>query len=242
MTKVGTADLNTSRPIQQEPCRKGTQTMDTAQTITTLFVDVGNVLLTDSWGPAMRQKALEVFQFDVADVAKRSQLTFEGYEEGNISLDDYLSWVVFHEERPFTREAVTAFMLAQSAPIPEMLALVRALKARYGLKVVVVTNDGREFIAHRIQRFGLKALVDCFIVSCFVHARKPEPAIYRLALDIAQVEPREVVFLDDQALFVEVAERFGMRGIHHTSYATTRAALASLGLPLSEEALTAAPR
>jgi len=214
--------------------------METAQTITTLFVDVGNVLLTDSWGPALRQKALEAFQFDVAEVAKRSQLTFEGYEEGNISLDDYLNWVVFHEARPFTCEAVKAFMLAQSAPYPEMLTLVRALKARYGLKVVVVTNDGREFIVHRIQRFGLKAFVDCFIVSCFVHARKPEPAIYRLALDIAQVEPTEVVYLDDQALFVEVAARFGMQGIHHTSYAATRAALATRGLPLTEDDLTAA--
>jgi putative hydrolase of the HAD superfamily len=55
--------------------------MAPSQAITTLFVDVGNVLLTDSWGPAMRQQALEVFQFDVAEVAKRSQLTFEGYIE-----------------------------------------------------------------------------------------------------------------------------------------------------------------
>ena len=209
--------------------------MAPSQAITTLFVDVGHVLLTDSWGPAMRQKALEIFQFDLADVAKRSQLTFEGYEEGNISLDEYLTWVVFHEERAFTREAVTAFMLAQSQPVPEMLDLVRALKARYGLKVVVVTNDGREFIVHRIKQFGLKEFVDCFIVSCFVHARKPETAIYRMALDIAQVEPTEVVYVDDQALFVEVAQRLGMHGIHHTSYDTTRAALATFGLSLLKE-------
>jgi putative hydrolase of the HAD superfamily len=124
---------------------------------------------------------------------------------------------------------VIAFMLAQSQPAPEMLALIQALKARYGLKVVVVTNDGREFIVHRIQQFGLKAFVDCFIVSCFVHARKPETAIYRMALDIAQVAPTEVIYIDDQALFVEVAQCLGMYDIHHTSYATTRAALATLG-------------
>jgi hypothetical protein len=49
-----------------------------------------------------------------------------------------------------------------------MLDLVRTLKTRYGLKIVVVTNDGREFIVHRIQRFGLKEFVDFFVVSCFV--------------------------------------------------------------------------
>ena len=203
-------------------------------TITTLFIDLGNVVLTDSWNPAMRQKAVEQFGFDFAEVAKRSQLTFEGYEEGNISLDEYLDWVVFHEPRSFSREALTAFMLAQSQPYPEMVELVRSLRARYGLKVAVVTNDGREFLAHRVKQFGLKEFVDFFIVSCFVHCRKPEVEIYRMALGIAQVDPAEAVYIDDQELFVEVAQSLGMHGIHHTDYTTTRTALAALGLTLPD--------
>jgi putative hydrolase of the HAD superfamily len=210
--------------------RKVTHAMTSAPPITTLFVDVGNVLLTDSWGPVMRQKAVDTFGIDIADVAKRSQLTFEGYEEGKVTLDEYLTWVVFHEERSFSRAALTEFMLAQSEAHPEMLDLMRTLKTRYGLKIVVVTNDGREFIVHRIQRFGLKAFVDFFVVSCFVHSRKPETQIYQLALDLAQVDPQEVVYIDDQRLFVEVAESLGLHGIHHTSYASTRAALAAFGL------------
>ena len=166
--------------------------MTPSPTITTLFLDVGQVLLTDSWGPTMRQRAVDAFGFDFAEVAKRSQLTFEGYEEGKISLDEYLDWVVFHEKRSFSREALTEFMLAQSQPHPEMLDLARSLKVRYGLKVAVVTNDGREFIVHRVQRFGLKEFVDFFVVSCFVHCRKPETEIYRMALDIAQVDPRSL--------------------------------------------------
>jgi putative hydrolase of the HAD superfamily len=202
--------------------------------ITTLFVDVGKVLLTDSWGPTMRQRAVEQFGFDFAEVAQRSQLTFEGYEEGNISLDEYLDWVVFYQPRSFSRQEVKAFMLAQSQPEPAMLDLIRALRQRYGLKVAVVTNDGREFIVHRVQQFGLKEFVDFFIVSCFVHCRKPEPQIYRLALDIAQVDPTEVVYIDDQALFVQVAQKFGLHTIHHTGYDATRTALAALGLSLTD--------
>jgi putative hydrolase of the HAD superfamily len=202
--------------------------------ITTLFVDVGKVLLTDSWGPTMRQRAVEQFGFDFAEVAQRSQLTFEGYEEGNISLDEYLDWVVFYQPRSFSRQEVGAFMLAQSQPEPAMLDLIRALRQRYGLKVAVVTNDGREFIVHRVQQFGLKEFVDFFIVSCFVHCRKPEPQIYRLALDIAQVDPTEVVYIDDQALFVQVAQKFGLHTIHHTGYDATRTALAALGLSLTD--------
>jgi putative hydrolase of the HAD superfamily len=200
--------------------------------ITTLFVDIGNVLLTDSWGPAMRQKALERFGFDMAEVADRSRLTFEGYEEGKISLEDYLHWVVFYQERAFSRKALTDFMLAQSQPHPDMCDLLRALKARYGLKIVVVTNDGREFAVYRIRQFGLAEFVDFFVVSCFVRCRKPELEIYRMALDLSQVHPTQVVYIDDQALFMEVAQQLGMQGIHHTDTASTRAALAKLGLAL----------
>jgi len=207
--------------------------MAQAPAITTVFLDVGSVLLTDSWGPAMRLKALEHFSFDFAEVADRSRLTFEGYEEGNISLEEYLDWVVFYQERPFSRKAIIDFMLAQSQPHPEMLELMRALKARYGLKVIVVTNDGREFAIHRIRQFRLTEFVDFFVISCFVHCRKPEPEIYRLALDLSQTPPAHSVFIDDQLLFVEVAEKLGMHGIHHTDYASTKAALAALGLSLT---------
>jgi hypothetical protein len=71
--------------------RKVTQAMTSAPPITTLFIDVGNVLLTDSWGPVMRQKAVDTFGIDISDVAKRSQLTYEGYEEGKVTLDEYLT-------------------------------------------------------------------------------------------------------------------------------------------------------
>jgi putative hydrolase of the HAD superfamily len=176
---------------------------------------------------------METFGFDLTEVAERSRLAFEVYEEGKISLDEFLDWVVFYQPRPFSREALKAFMLAQSQPHPEMIDLVRALKMRYGLKVVVVTNDGREFIVHRIQRFGLAAFVDCFIVSCFVHCRKPDPDIYRMALDIAQVAPAHVVYIDDQALFVEATQGLSIQGIHHTGYESTRAGLEGLGLALT---------
>jgi putative hydrolase of the HAD superfamily len=112
--------------------------------ITTLFLDLGKVLLTDSWGPGMRQNAVDRFCFDFSEVAERSRLTFEVYEEGKISLDQYLDWVVFDRERPFLRDDLPQFMLAQSQAHPDMIDLIRTLKRRYGLRVAVVTNDGRD--------------------------------------------------------------------------------------------------
>jgi putative hydrolase of the HAD superfamily len=206
--------------------------MTSSSTITTLFVDMGKVLLSDSWGPARRQRAGDLFGFDLEAAAARSQLTFEVYEQGKISLDEFVNWVIISQGHAIDREAFKEFMLDQSHPHPDMIELVRRLKALYGLKVVMVTNDGREFILRRIQHFGLAEFVDCFIVSCFVGCRKPDPDIYRMALDITQAQPSQVVYIDDQVLFVEVAQSLGIRGIHHTDYASTRAALVEFGLSL----------
>jgi putative hydrolase of the HAD superfamily len=83
---------------------------------------------------------------------------------------------------------------------------------------------------HRIKTFELGTFIDLFVSSCFVHFRKPDPDIYRIALDIAAIEPAEAVYVDDRPMFVEVAEGLGIRSVHHQSFESTRAALAALGL------------
>lgn len=201
-----------------------------APPVTALFLDVGGVLLTNGWDRSMRQRAAERFGFDLAEVDGRHHLAFDTFEEGKSSLDEYLTRVVFFRERPFSREEFKAFMFAQSRPYPEMIALVRRLKARHGLRVVVVSNEGRDLTVHRIQTFHLAEFVDAFIASCFVHYRKPDLEIYRIALDVSQVLPAQVAYLEDRELFVEAARELGIRGIHHTGYASTLAHLAALGL------------
>lgn len=202
--------------------------------ITTLFLDVGGVLLTNGWDHTMRRRAAEKFGLDVEEMEERHHLTFDTYEEGKLSLDEYLTRVVCHGDHPPSRKEFKAFMFEQSRPYPDMIALVRGLKSRYGLKVAVVSNEGRELTAHRIREFALAELVDFFIVSCFVHFRKPDHDIYRIALDIAQVPPREVAYIEDRAMFVEVARSLGLRGIHHRGLESTRRELATLGLALPE--------
>ena len=160
----------------------------------------------------------------------RHHLTFDTYEVGKLTLEEYLHRTVFYRKRPFTREQFREFMFAQSKPHPEMIQLVRRLKARYRLEIAVVSNEGRELNLHRIQKFKLDAFVDFFISSCFVHFRKPDIDLYRLALDVAQVPAEEVVYIEDRPMFVQVAETLGIRGIRHVDYETTRARLAAFGL------------
>lgn len=197
--------------------------------ITTLFCDVGGVLLTNGWDRQSRAEAARVFGLDAAETDERHHLTFDAYEEGKLSLDDYLDRTVFYTPRPFDKGAFRDFMLSRSKPLPEMLGFVRGLKARHGLKIVVVNNEGRELNNYRIKAFGLGCFVDAFVSSCFVRMRKPDADIFRVALDIAQTDPADAAYIDDRALFVEVAATLGIRGVVHRDAAATAKALAALG-------------
>lgn len=198
--------------------------------ITHLFLDIGNVILTNGWDRQMRRKAAETFGIDHDEMDERHHLTFDTYEEGKLSLDDYLCRVVFYEKRSFSPEEFKEFMFSQSRPFPEMMDMIRRLKSRYGLKVAAVSNEGRELTVHRISTFKLDDFIDFFISSCFVHYRKPDADIYRIALDIAQAAAPQVVYIEDRDMFVAVAEELGIRGIVHRGYVSTREALARLGL------------
>ena len=202
----------------------------TTTKITTLFLDIGGVLLTNGWGRDSRRQAAEKFQLDFADLDERHHLTFDTYEQGKLSLDDYLDRVVFHASRPFSREDFKTFLFSRSQAYPEMIELVKKLKTRFGLKTVAVNNEGRELSMYRIQKFGLDTFIDFFVSSCFVHFRKPDGDIYRMALDIAHAAPERTLYIDDRSLFVEVARGLGIAGIHHQSLETTARQLASFGL------------
>jgi putative hydrolase of the HAD superfamily len=202
--------------------------------ITTLFLDIGGVLLTNGWDHQARRRAAANFKLELAEMEDRHHLTFDIYEQGKLTLEEYLSRVVFYEKRPFSRAQFRRFMFAQSKPYPEMIELVAGLKVRHGLKIAAVSNEGRELNAYRIRKFKLDGIVDSFISSCFVHVRKPDADLLRLALDIAQTPARQVVYVENTPLFVQVAEGLGIRSILHTDYRSTRAKLASFGLQNEE--------
>ena len=208
--------------------------MKKSSSIKALFLDIGGVLLTDGWGHVSRKLAAKVFNLNPEEFESRHNQAFSTYELGKLTIEEYLSRVVFYEKRPFTPAQFRKFMFAQSKPYPEMIELVSKLKARYGLTVAVVSNEAREINSYRIRKFKLDGFVDFFISSCFVHLRKPDANIFRLALDIAQVPANQVVYIENLMMFVQVAEDLGIRGICHTDYKSTCAKLASFGLEVAQ--------
>jgi putative hydrolase of the HAD superfamily len=202
--------------------------------VTALFLDIGGVMLTNGWDRKSREAAAKQFGLDLDDLNDRHRMTFDTYETGKLSLDEYLKSSVFYKERSFTPEQFRDFMFGQSVAYNDMIDLIRGLKAKYKLKIAVVNNEGRELNEHRIRTYKLGEFVDFFISSCFVHFRKPDADIWKIALDIAQVPKENVVYIDDRPMFVQVAEGLGLRGVvhNHKSVEQTRQALAGMGLIL----------
>ena len=197
--------------------------------IKTLFTDVGGVLLTNGWGNASRKLAAEKFGLDLKESESRHHLTFDTYEVGKITLDEYLQRTVFYMPRMFTIAEFRDFMFSQSQPYPEMLDLMRRIKAG-GCPIVAVSNEGRELTEYRIKTYKMAEFADFFVSSCFVHFRKPDRDIFQMAIDLAQADPKDSVYLDDRPMFVEVAASLGLQAIQHTDYETTKAALVALGM------------
>ena len=204
--------------------------------ITTLFLDIGGVLLTNGWDRNIRLNAAKKFGLDYDEMNERHHLTFDTYESGKLSLDEYLNRVVFYRERSFSQEEFKKFMYAQSEPYPDMIELIRGLKTQYNLQIAAVSNEGRELTMYRVQQFQLGTFMDFFVSSCFVHYRKPDEDMYRIALDISQAQADQVIYIDDREMFVEVAQGLGIAGITHKNYGTTRKSLEELGLTLANQA------
>ena len=200
------------------------------ENITTLFLDIGGVLLSNGWGHEFRQQAVEKFYLDATDLEERHNTMFVTFEEGKITLDEYLDHVVFYRNRDFTHAEFRDFMFSLTIPHLEMIAFIKKIKVKYDLKIVAVSNEARELNAYRIQTFQLNSFIDFFISSCYVHLRKPDAAIYKLALDTACVQPGQVIYIDDVQMFVDIAGGLGINSIRHTDILSTTKALAKMGL------------
>ena len=187
---------------------------DIVEHITTLFLDIGGVLLTSGWDRNSRRLAATTFNIDHDEMEERHHLTFGLYETGLLSLDEYLNRIVFYKEINFSKEDFKSFMFDQSKPIEGSIEFFKSLKIKHSLRVIAVNNEALELNEFRIKEYKLDQLFDAFVSSCYVHLSKPDVEILHMACGIAHVTPPNILYVDDRPLFVEVARSFGIRGYH----------------------------
>jgi len=198
--------------------------------VTTLFLDIGGVLLTNGWGRSSRKLAAEHFKLNLVELNERHHLTFDTYEIGKITLDEYLERIVFYEKRDFTMDEFKAFMYGQTQPYTDSIEFFKELKQHHGLKVIAVNNEGRELNDYRIHQFRLYELFDAYASSCYVKFRKPDIDIFRIACDIGRVAPQQAAMVDDRPMFTKVASTIGINCLHFDSLDGIKEKLKTLNL------------
>ncbi|GAA0671729.1 HAD-IA family hydrolase [Kitasatospora atroaurantiaca] len=141
--------------------------------------------------------------------------------------------LVTYDGSPVAANGLLARLFAGMDPEPRMLALVRDVRA-LGLRTVLLSNSW----GNTYPRALLAELFDAVVISGEVGLRKPDPRIYRLALDKAGVEAGDAVFIDDAEPNEAAAAALGLQTVLHTDPSRTRQQLAAL---IPDLAATAVP-
>jgi putative hydrolase of the HAD superfamily len=198
--------------------------------IDSIFWDIGGVILTNGWDRNSRKSAAETFQFDWEEFSDRHELTFPAFDCGQITLEEYLNRTLFYRQRPFSREEFTAFMFAQSKPLPGSREVLDGVTNRKKYFVGAINNEPLELNEYRIEAFQLRRNFLVFFSSCYVHSRKPEPTIFKVALEVTQRKAERCIFIDDRPLNLESPKKLGFNTIHFQNPNQLKSDLGKLGV------------
>jgi putative hydrolase of the HAD superfamily len=199
-------------------------------TISHVFFDIGGVLATNGWSSPQRRNAIERFGLDAAEFEQQHRDAVGTFEQGRMTLDEYLDSTVFYRHREFSRETFVDFMLSESRPDQPTIDLARRLAGTGQFRMMTLNNESLELNLYRIERFGLRDIFEAFFTSCWLGFTKPSRRIYELALGISQARPDRAVFIDDRAPNLEPARALGMRTVHYTSGERLAVQLAAVGV------------
>ena len=162
----------------------------------------------------------------IAALASTESNPWHELERGEISLESYIEYAESRVPGAAVLFDVDSAHNAMSSLelIEDRLALARELKQQ-GLRVGVVTNNVAEWQPFWLPRLP-EGLFEVVIDSAEVGHRKPEPAIYELAMQrLSITDPASVLFIDDFEWNVTGATDVGMAGLYCSAGLDLRAAV-----------------
>jgi putative hydrolase of the HAD superfamily len=190
-----------------------------------IFFDIGGVLGSNGWDHEQRERAVTHFNLNSEDFEWRHKEVVAEWEEGRITIDEYLDISVFHTARTFSRDEFVQFMYSQSVPDEATIAIARQLSAQAGYTLMTLNNESEELNRHRIEKFGISQIFEAFLSSCWLGVRKPIRRFYNRGLGIAQADAATSLFIDDRPQNLISAGTLGINVIQFKSAAQLRSDL-----------------
>jgi putative hydrolase of the HAD superfamily len=197
------------------------------EVIKAVLFDVAGVL-TESYGHILLEAAEEI-DANIELLAEVLLPIFLGendsdamghkLERGEVSLEDFLDSLgpAEHDVRALLHPDSPYFFGHSLNPKREMFTFATEL-SKAGYRTGIISNSVREWEPSWDRAIPQKDIFDAVILSSQVGLRKPNPAIYRLAVDQLGITPDEAIFLDDFEPMVEGARRAGLHAVHVTDH------------------------
>ncbi len=198
--------------------------------IKTVLFDLGNVILPFD---VMRlaNRLTRYTHLSAQEIVDRlwNDYIADNFETGKMSPTQYFTHISeICNFKGLTYEAFVPIFNEIFEEDAEVIGLIQRLKGKY--KLGLISNTNAIHVEHILKRYSHLSHFDRHWWSNEAGVRKPDPAIYKLALDHFGISPAEAVFIDDLHTNIESARKLGINGIHFTGSANLKQELTKLGV------------
>ncbi|MCG3206056.1 MAG: Alpha-D-glucose 1-phosphate phosphatase YihX [Elusimicrobia bacterium] len=198
--------------------------------IKTVLFDLGNVILPFD---VMRlaKRLTKHSHLSAPEIVERlwNDYIADHFETGKMSPQEYFVHITeLCQFKDLTYEEFEPIFNEIFDEDAEIVALISRLKGRY--KLGIISNTNEIHVRHIKKTYSYLSHFDFHWWSNEAGVRKPNPAIYQMALTHFSVNPSEAVFIDDLHTNIATAKQLGINAIHYKGARALKAELAKLGV------------
>ena len=182
-------------------------------TIRAVFFDLGGVILRTEY-QAPRQQLAERLGLEYDDLDRIVFNSETGIQAATGAITSRQHWeaVMKRLKRPLEElESIRGEFFAGDIIDRDIVNFLRSLRNTH--KTGLISNNWSDLREYLVREKIIDAF-DHIIISAEVGVAKPEPRIFRIALEQAGVKPEEAVLVDDFYVNIEGCKKVGMKGIH----------------------------
>jgi len=204
--------------------------------IKAVIFDMGSVLVGAEWRIIYKKiaKKLGISEEKAKEI---SRLLLDKWNIGKINEREF--WKGFERQlgrkidRGFARDLWFRNHINYTRNVSESWKILAELRSKR-FRLAIISNTIPPHVKAHRKTGRIKKLrklgVEFFVWSCDVGLRKPNPKIYKLVLKKLRLPAKECVFIDDRILYVKIARKLGIQGIHFQTPKKLKKDLIKLGI------------
>jgi glucose-1-phosphatase len=196
----------------------------------TILLDIGNVLVHLRSHDAIDRQSF----MTGLSVPKLHQILFEQgllnrLEVGQLSKEQFLDHIRLHSQKEFLNEDMIAGINDMFSENTLMTALLPKFKQK-GIRLVIVSNTNDIHYPFLRNKYEFFSYFDQNILSHKIGFSKPHREFYQKALEAAECEAHECLFVDDLDKNIAAAREAGFHGVIYSNHSMFLEVLSTFGL------------